>query len=170
MIGRQFGPYTIVAPLGAGGMSESIARATASSGATSRSRSCPRISPPTPSVGPLRARSPPASHAQPSSHRRHLRARRNRWRHARWFSSSSRDPRSPIVCARAAASHRSARDCAPDRRALDSAHEKGIVHRDLKPANIVLQSAANASASRLATRAQRCSTSGSRKRSPSVLR
>jgi serine/threonine protein kinase len=29
--------------------------------------------------------------------------------------------------------------------ALDAAHEKGIVHRDLKPANIVLQSAANAS-------------------------
>jgi serine/threonine protein kinase len=28
--------------------------------------------------------------------------------------------------------------------ALDAAHEKGIVHRDLKPANIVLQSAANA--------------------------
>jgi eukaryotic-like serine/threonine-protein kinase len=29
--------------------------------------------------------------------------------------------------------------------ALDAAHEKGIVHRDLKPANIVLQSSANAS-------------------------
>ena len=53
MIGRQFGPYAIIAPLGAGGMARSIARATASSGATSRSRSCRHISLSTPSVAPV---------------------------------------------------------------------------------------------------------------------
>jgi hypothetical protein len=46
MLGRQLGPYTIVAQLGSGGMGEVIARATPSSGATSRSRSCRRTSQP----------------------------------------------------------------------------------------------------------------------------
>ena len=42
-------------------------------------------------------------------------------------------------------------------KALDAAHEKGIVHRDLKPANIVLQSSSGVRSSDLRAR---CSTSG----------
>ena len=44
MIGRTLGYYTLTAPLGVGGMGEVYRAATASSAATSPSRSCRRIS------------------------------------------------------------------------------------------------------------------------------
>ena len=117
MLDRQLGPYTIVAPLGAGGWARSIARATASSVATSRSRSCRRTSRPTPSVVP-------ASRAKRAcSPRSTIRT-----------SARSTDWRNPMACTAlvlelvegptlaerlergTAADRRGARDCAPDRR------------------------------------------------------
>ena len=146
MIGRQLGPYTIVAPLGAGGMGRSIARTTASWGATSRSRSCRRTSPQTPSVVPA-SRAKPAS--SPRSIIPHIGAIYGLedidgvaaliLELVEGPTLADRLARGPLPIAEALAIARQLAE------ALDAAHEKGIVHRDLKPGNIVLQGATTAS-------------------------
>ena len=126
MVGRQLGPYTIVAPLGAGGMGGGLSRARQQAGTRRRHQdpavalhSRPRAS------FPLRARSPPPRHAQSSAHWRDLRPRGHRW-------GGGLDPRAgrgPHPCrsprARTAADRRGPRDCAPAcRRARRGARER----------------------------------------------
>ena len=62
MIGRQLGPYTITAPLGAGGMGEVYRARDSKLGRDVAIRSCRHTSPQTPSADP-------ASHAKPASSR-----------------------------------------------------------------------------------------------------
>ena len=146
MIGRQFGPYRLVAPLGAGGMGEVYRARDTKLGRDVAIKILP-------------------SHFTADAERRSRFARE-----ARLLATlnhphigaiygleetdgvtalvlelvegptlADRLARGPLPIPEAIAIARQIAE------ALDSAHEKGIVHRDLKPANIVLQSVANAS-------------------------
>ena len=168
MVGRQLGPYTIVAPLGAGGMGEVYRARDSKLGRDVAIKILP-------------------SHfiADPE--------RRSRFaREARLLATlnhphigaiygledidgaaalilelvegptlADRLARGPLPIAEALAIARQLAD------ALDAAHENGIVHRDLKPANIVLQGATKAPGFHRATRTRRCSTLASPRRWPS---
>ena len=146
MVGRQLGPYTIVAPLGAGGMGEVYRAHDSKLGRDVAIKILP-------------------SHFTADPERRSRIARE-----ARLLATlnhphigaiygledidgvaalilelvegptlGDRLARGPLPIAEALAIARQLAD------ALDAAHENGIVHRDLKPANIVLQGAAKAS-------------------------
>ena len=140
----RLGPYTIVAPLGAGGMGE-VYRARDSK--LGRDVAI-KILPPHFTADPERRsrfarEAPPPRHAQSSAHRRDLRPGRIDGVTALVLelvegpTLADRLARGPLPIAEALAIARQIAE------ALDAAHEKGIVHRDLKPANIVLQSATN---------------------------
>ena len=145
MVGRQVGPYTIVAPLGAGGMAEVYRAHDSKLGRDVAIKILP-------------------SHFTADSERRSRFARE-----ARLLATlnhphigaiygledidgaaalilelvegptlADRLARGPLPIAEALAIARQLAD------ALDAAHENGIVHRDLKPANIVLRGATKA--------------------------
>ena len=116
MIGRQLGPYTIVAPLGAGGMGEVYRARDSKLGRDVAIKILPSHFTRSRAPRPLRARSAPAGDAQPSAHRRDLWTGRDRWRHGAGPRAGRRADARRSPGARAAADRRRARDRAPDRR------------------------------------------------------
>ncbi len=142
MIGRQLGPYTIVAPLGAGGMGEVYRARDSKLGRDVAIK-----------ILPSHFTSDPERRARFAREARLL-ATLNHPHIGAIYGLEETDgvtalvlelvegptladrlTRGPLPIPEALAiAHQIAE-------ALDAAHEKGIVHRDLKPANIVLQSA-----------------------------
>ena len=165
MTGRQLGPYTIVAPLGAGGMGE-VYRARDSN--LGREVAI-KILPPDFTGDPeRRARFAREARALATLNHPHIGAIYG-LEEADGVTAlvlelvegptlADRLERGPLPVSDALAIARQIAD------ALDAAHEKGIVHRDLKPANIVLQGGVGASGPTLATRARRSLTLGWLKR------
>ena len=141
MIDRQLGSYTIVAPLGAGGMGEVYRARDSKLGRDVAIKILPSHFTADPE---RRARFAREARLLATLNHPHIGAiygleeadgvtragARAGRRDRRWPIASSAAPL-PIAAG--------ARDRAPDRRGARAAHEKGIVHRDLKPANIVLQ-------------------------------
>ena len=145
MIGRQFGPYTIVAPLGAGGMGEVYRARDSKLGRDVAIKILPSHFTADPE---RRARFAREARLLATLNHPHIGAIYGLEETdgvtalvlelVEGPTLADRLARGPLPIAEALAIARQIAE------ALDAAHEKGIVHRDLKPANIVLQSAANA--------------------------
>ena len=146
MIGRQLGPYTIVAPLGAGGMGE-VYRARDSK--LGRDVAIKVLPPDFMSDPERRARFAREARSLATLNHPHIGAIYG-LEEAEGVTAlvlelvegptlADRLERGPLPVSDAVAIARQIAD------ALEAAHEKGIVHRDLKPANIVLQGRAGAS-------------------------
>jgi eukaryotic-like serine/threonine-protein kinase len=145
MVNQQVGPYTIVAPLGAGGMGEVYRARDSKLGRDVAIKILPAHF----TVDPeRRARFAREARTLATLNHPHIGAIYG-LEEADGVSAlvlelvegptlADRLERGPLAIAEALAIARQIAE------ALEAAHEKGIVHRDLKPANIVLQTAANA--------------------------
>ena len=165
MIGRQLGPYTIVAPLGAGGMGEVYRARDTKLGREVAIKILPSHFTADPE---RRARFAREARLLATLNHPHIGAIYGLEESdgvtalvlelVEGPTLADRLERGPLPMAEALTIARQVAE------ALDAAHEKGIVHRDLKPANVVLQSAANASGVPSGEYARRCSTSAWRRR------
>ena len=143
MIGRQLGPYTIVAPLGAGGMGEVYRARDSKLGRDVAIKILPSHFTADPE---RRARFAREARLLATLNHPHIGAIYGLEETdgvtalvlelVEGPTLADRLARGPLPIADALAIARQIAE------ALDAAHEKGIVHRDLKPANIVLQGAA----------------------------
>ena len=127
MIGRQLGPYTIVAPLGSGGMGEVYRARDSKLGRDVAIKILPSHFTADPERRSRFAREARllATLNHPA-HRRDLRAGRNRWRDGAGPRAGRRTDACRSPFARAVADRRVARDRAPDRRgARRGASRKG---------------------------------------------
>ena len=146
MVGRQFGPYKILAPLGAGGMGEVYRARDSKLGREVAIKVLPAHFTADPE---RRARFAREARSLATLNHPHIGAIYG-LEEAEGVTAlvlelvegptlADRLERGPLPVSDALAIARQIAD------ALDAAHEKGIVHRDLKPANIVLQGGAAAS-------------------------
>ena len=145
MIGRQLGPYTIIAPLGAGGMGEVYRARDSKLGRDVAIKILPSHFTADPE---RRARFAREARLLATLNHPHIGAIYGLEESdgvaalvlelVEGPTLADRLARGPLPMSEALAIARQIAE------ALDAAHEKGIVHRDLKPANIVLQSSANA--------------------------
>ncbi len=144
MIGRQLGPYTIVAPLGAGGMGEVYRARDSKLGRDVAIKILPSHFTADPE---RRARFAREARLLATLNHPHIGAIYGLEETdgvtalvlelVEGPTLADRLARGPLPIPEALAIARQIAE------ALDAAHEKGIVHRDLKPANVVLQSSAN---------------------------
>ena len=145
MVGRQLGPYTFVAPLGAGGMGEVYRARDSRLGREVAIKILPSAFT---SDSERRARFAREAHLLATLNHPHIGAIYGLEETdgitalvlelVEGPTLANRLSRGPLPVSEALAI---ARQIAG---AIDAAHEKGIVHRDSKPANIVVQSAMNA--------------------------
>ena len=146
MIGRQLGPYTIVAPLGAGGMGEVYRARDTKLGRDVAIKILPSHFMADPE---RRARFAREARLLATLNHPHIGAIHGLEETdgltalvlelVEGPTLADRLARGPLPIADVLAIARQIAE------ALEAAHEKGIVHRDLKPANVVLQSTVNAS-------------------------
>jgi serine/threonine-protein kinase len=171
MMNRQLGPYTITAPLGAGGMGEVYRARDSKLGRDVAIKILPSHFTNDPE---RRARFAREARLLATLNHPHIGAIYG-LEEADGITGlvlelvegptlADRLERGPLPIADAIAIARQIAD------ALDAAHEKGIVHRDLKPANIVLQGAKNASGVPSGEARAKVLTSVWRRRSRSVWR
>ena len=145
MIGRQLGPYAILAPLGAGGMGEVYRARDSKLGRDVAIKILPSHFTADPE---RRARFAREARLLATLNHPHIGAIYGLEETdgvtalvlelVEGPTLADRLARGPLPIPEALAIARQIAE------ALDAAHEKGIVHRDLKPANVVLQSSANA--------------------------
>src|SRR4051812_21616635 len=145
MVGRQLGPYTIVAPLGAGGMGDVYRAHDRTLGRDVAVKILPSHFTADPERRSRFAREARLLATLNHPHIGAIYGLENIDGAAALILELVEGPtladrltRGQLPIAEALAIARQLAD------ALDTAHEKGIVHRDLKPGNIVLQSTANA--------------------------